>query len=441
MRISFVVVSVCWGSTGPDGKPLSRGEVPAPMRAFARGLVDVAGADVVHGHGTPFFLGVEVYKGKPILYSCGVLLSDRLVSEGTGAEQHLQQRRMQQQQRSGHAAATNAGGPPRPELRPDIGMFATVVIRETGELGWVELKPMHCRMLQVNRASGRHWQWAVQTMGALCRELGTKAKPSRAGLRIGLSMQPPSESAQPRGAGVRGAGSRTAPLRGASESSGDAGGRGGVKAPRPDPPPPLPSHWPGWLSTLIAAVFGDPRLARRRAQIGEAANDDTRDAPMGTAAVNGAASMVSPLPLQVAAGSDDEGDEYVFNTGDSGAGVWSPKRNCGSGITQRSSPGVRRTGRLSSPKESPVAQRGWMGSPHSSSQSPGVRRGGRLGSPGGSNSARKSLWGWAQPSASLSPDAASASAEEELFDTADHSSDDEESIPLSVLVQSLNGGK
>ena len=170
MRISFVVVSVCWGSTGPDGKPLGRGEVPSAMRSFARGLVDVAGADIVHGHGTPFFLGVEVYRSKPIIYSCGVLLTDRLSSEGD-RDLQLQQRRQMKEAAAAAAAAQAEGGkgdkggagglaallgPARPELRPDISVLARVVIRSTNELGWVELRPMHCRMLQVNRASGRH---------------------------------------------------------------------------------------------------------------------------------------------------------------------------------------------------------------------------------------------------------------------------------------------
>ena len=44
-RIDFVIISVCWGRGNADGRTLSRGEVPLPMRRFARGLVDVAGAE------------------------------------------------------------------------------------------------------------------------------------------------------------------------------------------------------------------------------------------------------------------------------------------------------------------------------------------------------------------------------------------------------------
>uniref|UniRef100_A0A7S2MBU2 Capsule synthesis protein CapA domain-containing protein n=1 Tax=Haptolina brevifila TaxID=156173 RepID=A0A7S2MBU2_9EUKA len=50
-RVTLVVVSVCWGSVGADGRPLASGAVPPAMSAFAHGLVDVAGAQLVHGHG------------------------------------------------------------------------------------------------------------------------------------------------------------------------------------------------------------------------------------------------------------------------------------------------------------------------------------------------------------------------------------------------------
>ena len=76
MRISVIVFSVCWGQTNADGRPFTSGETPQLMRSFARGLVDVAGAHVVHGHGVGHLMGVEVYNGSAILYSCGTLLAD-----------------------------------------------------------------------------------------------------------------------------------------------------------------------------------------------------------------------------------------------------------------------------------------------------------------------------------------------------------------------------
>ena len=183
-RVNYVVVSVCWGSTGPgDGtrNPMGmrHGEIPHAMRVFARGLVDIAGANIIHGHGTRHMLGVEVYKGVPILYSCGVLLSDRLQSCKDVPTRVSDDPSLK--------------APPRPELRPDISYIARVVIRPTNQVGWVELRPVHCRMLQCNLAKGRHKQWAVETLQQLCNDLNTPCEVSRLGLRVPISTKPPQE--------------------------------------------------------------------------------------------------------------------------------------------------------------------------------------------------------------------------------------------------------
>lgn len=53
-----------------EGKPGDRSTPADFIVTFARAVVD-AGADVVVGHGPHVLRGVEVYKGKPILYSVG----------------------------------------------------------------------------------------------------------------------------------------------------------------------------------------------------------------------------------------------------------------------------------------------------------------------------------------------------------------------------------
>ena len=70
----LVVVSLHWGpnwETAPD----------ATQEAFARWLVD-RGADVVHGHSAHVLQGVEVYRGRPILYDCGDYVDDYIDKEG-----------------------------------------------------------------------------------------------------------------------------------------------------------------------------------------------------------------------------------------------------------------------------------------------------------------------------------------------------------------------
>ncbi len=70
----LVVASLHWGpnwETEPD----------TTQEAFARWLVD-RGADVVHGHSAHVLQGVEVYRGRPILYDCGDFVDDYVHKEG-----------------------------------------------------------------------------------------------------------------------------------------------------------------------------------------------------------------------------------------------------------------------------------------------------------------------------------------------------------------------
>jgi poly-gamma-glutamate synthesis protein (capsule biosynthesis protein) len=70
----LVVASLHWGpnwETSPD---------PTQER-FARWLVD-HGVDVVHGHSAHVLQGVEVYRGRPILYDAGDFVDDYIHKEG-----------------------------------------------------------------------------------------------------------------------------------------------------------------------------------------------------------------------------------------------------------------------------------------------------------------------------------------------------------------------
>ena len=76
----LVVASLHWG---PNWEVR-----PSPtQRRFARWLVD-RGVDVVHGHSAHVVQGIEVYRGRPILYDLGDYVDDYVVKEGyttTGA--------------------------------------------------------------------------------------------------------------------------------------------------------------------------------------------------------------------------------------------------------------------------------------------------------------------------------------------------------------------
>ena len=50
--------------------------IPASQTEFAHKLID-AGADVILGHHPHQFQGIEIYKGKPVIYSMGNFLFDQ----------------------------------------------------------------------------------------------------------------------------------------------------------------------------------------------------------------------------------------------------------------------------------------------------------------------------------------------------------------------------
>jgi poly-gamma-glutamate synthesis protein (capsule biosynthesis protein) len=71
----LVLVSIHWG--GNWGY-----RVPPQHRRFAHALVEEAGVDLVHGHSSHHPKGIEVWKGKLILYGCGDFLNDYEGIEG-----------------------------------------------------------------------------------------------------------------------------------------------------------------------------------------------------------------------------------------------------------------------------------------------------------------------------------------------------------------------
>lgn len=65
----IIIASLHWG--GNWGYAVS-----SEQRRFAHQLIDGAGVDVVHGHSSHHPMGIEVYRGKPVIYGCGDLLND-----------------------------------------------------------------------------------------------------------------------------------------------------------------------------------------------------------------------------------------------------------------------------------------------------------------------------------------------------------------------------
>ncbi|NUP75504.1 MAG: CapA family protein, partial [Sinomonas sp.] len=75
----FLMVSAHWGANWGAG-------VPRDHQALAHALVE-AGADLVVGHSAHIFRGVEVYRGRPVIYSAGDFLDDYAIDPGERNDQ------------------------------------------------------------------------------------------------------------------------------------------------------------------------------------------------------------------------------------------------------------------------------------------------------------------------------------------------------------------
>lgn len=121
---------------------------PPPLhRSFARAVID-RGADVYHGHSAHLAQGIELYRGRPILYDCGDFLDDYAVD---------------------------------PELRNDWSFLFRVCL-ESGSLVHLELWPVALSYARVDRATGEDRALMVGRMKQLCAELGTELVEHRGAL-------------------------------------------------------------------------------------------------------------------------------------------------------------------------------------------------------------------------------------------------------------------
>ncbi|HVB47227.1 MAG TPA: CapA family protein [Burkholderiales bacterium] len=122
-------------------------EIGAAQRGFAHGLIDDAGIDVVHGHSSHHVKGVEVYRGRPILYGCGDFLTDY---EGIG----------------GYEA-----------YRPDLGlMYFPTLDAASGRLLRFAATPTRTRRFRIERAGGAEARWLRDTLSREGKALGTRAE-------------------------------------------------------------------------------------------------------------------------------------------------------------------------------------------------------------------------------------------------------------------------
>ena len=121
-----LIASLHWGPNMVE-KP------PESFREFAHWLID-RGVDIIHGHSAHIFHGIEVYRGRPILYDTGDFVDDYAVDR---------------------------------RLRNDRSFLFEVGITEHGELSELRLHPTEIDDCSVHRASPEAAAWSRNRMRTL----------------------------------------------------------------------------------------------------------------------------------------------------------------------------------------------------------------------------------------------------------------------------------
>ncbi|HLF95505.1 MAG TPA: CapA family protein [Methylococcaceae bacterium] len=142
------VVSIHWG--GNWGY-----EIPEDQRAFAHRLIDEDAADIVHGHSSHHPKGIEIHRGKPILYGCGDFLNDY---EGIGD---------------------------RAAFRGDLVLMYFLAVGAGGRLLSLELMPLQIRNFRLRYAPPADVDWLQETLDRESRRMGAAVeRAGERGLRI-----------------------------------------------------------------------------------------------------------------------------------------------------------------------------------------------------------------------------------------------------------------
>ena len=135
-----VVLSIHWGSNWGYS-------IPSAQREFAHRLIDEGAADFIHGHSSHHLRGIEVYRGRAILYGCGDFLTDY---EGI----------------SGYE-----------EFRGDLAlMYFAVLEAGSGQLVRIDMTPLRHRRFRLERAPAVDARWLETVLDRESRPLGAAVR-------------------------------------------------------------------------------------------------------------------------------------------------------------------------------------------------------------------------------------------------------------------------
>jgi poly-gamma-glutamate synthesis protein (capsule biosynthesis protein) len=142
-----VLVSIHWGANWGYA-------VPEVQTRFARALIDLAGVSIVYGHSSHHPKGLELHRGRLILYGCGDFINDY---EGIG----------------GYG-----------EFRPDLSlMYFAEVDPGSGAVTSLTMQPLRIRHMRLQRAPDEAAAWLAERLGPLSR--GGRLRHSDGTLRFG----------------------------------------------------------------------------------------------------------------------------------------------------------------------------------------------------------------------------------------------------------------
>ncbi|TBW27616.1 CapA family protein [Gramella sp. KN1008] len=136
----LVIFSIHWG--GNWGY-----KIPREHMDFAHHLIDEAGVDLIFGHSSHHPLGMEVYKGKLIIYGAGDFINDY---EGI----------------RGHE-----------EYRPELSlMYFPEIAPQNGELIKLKIIPMEIRKFRLNHAKQEQIRWVREVLTREGEQFGNKVE-------------------------------------------------------------------------------------------------------------------------------------------------------------------------------------------------------------------------------------------------------------------------
>ncbi|WP_028982448.1 CapA family protein [Sporocytophaga myxococcoides] len=131
-EVDVLIISIHWG-------PNMEIEPNKRQIEFAHRLIDL-GVDIIHGHSAHIFQGIEIYKGKIILYDTGDFIDDYVVNE---------------------------------LLRNDRSFLFECIIKNK-KLSEFKLRPVIIQNMQVCLAIGHNKEYAIARMQYLSSVFGTR---------------------------------------------------------------------------------------------------------------------------------------------------------------------------------------------------------------------------------------------------------------------------